>query len=257
MEHKIYKLQNKINGKIYIGRTKNKLSVRMKSHRRLTSCIYLHRALKKYGEKSFSKEIIYISEDYEDACKQEKEFIIKYNSLVPNGYNLTLGTYGTEIVHESTRKLISIRNQGNHLKSSNKSSSYIGVKRRRDVKKADNFETRINKDKKIYRHYFHSEIEAAESYDKVALYLYGLNCRLNFPEKILEYREIDLKDFFENFCKKFKSTSQYNGVCRSGKRCKLPWRSYVYKNRKYIEVGMYNTEKEAYEARKNYLNNHD
>jgi len=256
MEHKIYKLQNKINGKLYIGRTKNTLNVRMKTHRSPYSNSYLSRALRKYGEHNFSKEIIYTTNNFIDVCEKEKTFILKYNSLAPTGYNLNLGTYGNEVMSEITKNTLSKLNQGNHSKNKNSSSKYIGVHQRRDVKGDTHFEVKIYKNKKNYRHYFHSEIEAAEAYDKVALYLYGLNCKLNFSDKLSVYRNINLKQFFIEFCKKFKSSSQYTGVCKSTKRSKLPWRSYVYINRKYIELGTFLTEEEAYNARKKYLEEH-
>lgn len=46
--------------------------------------------------------------------------------------------------------------------------------------------------------YTNSEIEAAEIYDKVCLYLYGKDCFINFEEKRQLYLELDLKDFYEN-----------------------------------------------------------
>ena len=53
-----------------------------------------------------------------------------------------------------------------------------------------------------------------------------------------------------------KSTSKYKGVCKTSGRHTLPWRSYVYKNRKYIELGTFLTEDEAYTAREKYLSDH-
>ena len=54
----------------------------------------LHRAMNKYGVDNFSFEII--DEVENDLLNQkEKEYIQQYNSLVPNGYNLTTGGDGT------------------------------------------------------------------------------------------------------------------------------------------------------------------
>jgi len=42
---------------------------------------------------------------------------------------------------------------------------------------------------------FDKGIEAAEMYDKVALYLIGKHCFINFEEKREEYLKSDLEDF--------------------------------------------------------------
>ena len=46
--------------------------------------------------------------------------------------------------------------------------------------------------------YTNSEIEAAEMYDKIALYLIGKHCFINFEEKRQEYLNSDLEYFYKN-----------------------------------------------------------
>lgn len=48
----------------------------------------IHKAFRKYGKENFSLEILGWFEDYNE---KEKEYIIKYNSKVPNGYNVQPG----------------------------------------------------------------------------------------------------------------------------------------------------------------------
>ena len=56
---KIYKYTNLINGKIYIGQTKQTLEQRDYKHQtQLNDNTYFHRAIKKYGRKNFSLELI-------------------------------------------------------------------------------------------------------------------------------------------------------------------------------------------------------
>lgn len=55
----IYKYTNKINGKIYIGQTKQQLEIRHYKHlTQLNDNTYFHRAIKKYGINNFILEII-------------------------------------------------------------------------------------------------------------------------------------------------------------------------------------------------------
>jgi group I intron endonuclease len=56
-------------------------------------CTYLNNAIRKYGEENFSCELLQECERSE-LDKLEKEYITKYNSLFPNGYNLTEGGKG-------------------------------------------------------------------------------------------------------------------------------------------------------------------
>jgi group I intron endonuclease len=94
----IYKITNRINGKVYIGETKEKNPIkRWKGHlytiRKGKGCPLLRAAIQKYGEENFSFEVI-------QECNIDERFIIEeqkikeYNSLVPNGYNVTIGGMG-------------------------------------------------------------------------------------------------------------------------------------------------------------------
>ena len=89
MEKAIYKITNKINGKIYIGQSKNPQK-RFLSHcyKKEKYVSLINRAINKYGEKNFSFEILGWYEDYNE---KEKYYIAFYNSLAPNGYNIMKG----------------------------------------------------------------------------------------------------------------------------------------------------------------------
>lgn len=93
--HYIYKVTNKINGKIYIGQTNN-FERRKKQHlldKRTTHQAF-KRALIKYGEINFEWKIIDKCESKEEINKKEKYYINFYNSKVPNGYNIANGGEG-------------------------------------------------------------------------------------------------------------------------------------------------------------------
>lgn len=92
----IYKIQNKINRKCYIGFTEN-FEKRKKEHIKIASYgkrNKLYNAIRKYGEFSFSWDIIYISDDKEDTLTvMEQLFIDLYNSI-ECGYNQKQGGRG-------------------------------------------------------------------------------------------------------------------------------------------------------------------
>lgn len=76
------------------------------------SCRLLHTAMRKYDRKYFTYEqLAVVPIEYLD--KSEQDFIKMYNTMSPNGYNLTTGgTTGTEFCEES-KQLISKSQYGN------------------------------------------------------------------------------------------------------------------------------------------------
>lgn len=88
--YSIYKVTNLINNKCYIGITKRKLSQRWTEHckpsRNKVSA--LTSSICKYGKENFKIELIYKTNNYKF---METYFIHLYNTLSPNGYNLTTG----------------------------------------------------------------------------------------------------------------------------------------------------------------------
>lgn len=94
----VYTITNKLNGKQYVGYSKNHLA-RWSQHKKMkptngkTSLI--QKAIKKYGVENFSFDIIFESNDKEFTKEiQEPFFIQQLNTLVPNGYNIAKGGSG-------------------------------------------------------------------------------------------------------------------------------------------------------------------
>lgn len=88
MKKAIYKIENKINHKIYIGQSVNPTK-RFRQHcnaNKYNSLIT--KAIEKYGERNFSLEVLGWYEDYNE---KEREFIQQYRSLAPYGYNILEG----------------------------------------------------------------------------------------------------------------------------------------------------------------------
>ena len=94
----IYKITNTITKKCYIGETTRiNPDDRWKQHQyiftRNGGCPALRDAVKKYGIVNFKFQVLIICFD-EDRYIYEKEYIKKYNSVVPNGYNILEGGEG-------------------------------------------------------------------------------------------------------------------------------------------------------------------
>jgi group I intron endonuclease len=94
----IYRIRNKQTGKCYIGETKHpdpyeRWKQHIRNATRNKGCPALRDAIGKYGVESFVFEILIFCFE-EDRFKYEMEYIAKYNSMAPNGYNLTRGGEG-------------------------------------------------------------------------------------------------------------------------------------------------------------------
>lgn len=93
----IYKVTNKLNGKIYIGKTLFSIEERWKQHCRdsrkeLKERRPLYSAIRKYGEENFSIEQI---EECSDSVVNEREtYWIEWYGSFKCGYNATLGGDG-------------------------------------------------------------------------------------------------------------------------------------------------------------------
>ena len=90
----IYRITNTIDGKIYIGQSKcDDIERRWKQHKKVDMNYigpYLFNAYMKHGIDKFKFEIVCICFD-SDCDKYEKEYILKFNTLTPNGYNIRFG----------------------------------------------------------------------------------------------------------------------------------------------------------------------
>ena len=92
----IYKITNKINNKIYIGKVYNRSAIeRFKRHcndAKPDARSSVDRAIYKYGKENFIVEVIDKANSLDELDNKEKFWISKYNSIDKNiGYNLTLG----------------------------------------------------------------------------------------------------------------------------------------------------------------------
>ena len=154
----IYLITNKLNGKHYVGQTIRKdIRYRWNQHRSNKSGdTIISRAYNKYGIENFKFQIICICFD-EDCDKYEMEYIKKYNSLSPNGYNLREG--GKNSHHsDETKKKIGLKSKeyrNNEVIKIEYSKKFKGKKMNEDVKKrmysTMTEENKINKNKNLLK----------------------------------------------------------------------------------------------------------
>jgi group I intron endonuclease len=114
----IYKITNKIDQKVYVGQTSRDLELRWREHKKKRSnCKYLKHAFEKHGIENFKFDLICVSFD-ENLNSLEEEYIKKFNSLVPNGYNLRNGGNNGKLNEETKKKIsetlkVSLKNKVN------------------------------------------------------------------------------------------------------------------------------------------------
>ena len=100
----IYILQNKINGKYYIGQSVN-LQQRLRCHYNSSGNQLISKAIKKHGWNQFDVTLWCVPIDRLDITEQF--FIHCYNSLSPGGYNLDSGGSANKFLSEETKAKIS------------------------------------------------------------------------------------------------------------------------------------------------------
>lgn len=214
----IYKITNQINGKIYVGLTTRSAMSRFKEHIKLseTSNYAIHRAIKKYGAKNFTVVVLESSPNIEILIKRESYWIKTFDSMNPYiGYNMINQEDFKKIFSSEVRDKISksqierfntMSNEEKLILYRNTSKARQGIKKNINTRyvgvtkaKFGRFACDTSYLGKRYRKLFLSEIDAAMAYDRIVLYIYGEDAKLNFPNKKNNYLEEDLILFMEWF----------------------------------------------------------
>lgn len=109
----IYSLTNKANGKRYIGQTTHSVEWRWRQHCKHANSVHfpVYHALRKYGAKNFTVEVLAAACSVDCLNYLETIAIAVYNSQVPNGYNLD-GGGKNNTVHPDTIARMSAGKKG-------------------------------------------------------------------------------------------------------------------------------------------------
>lgn len=104
MQGVVYKVQNKVTGKIYVGQTTKTISQRWTEHvydsigkKSKDRGSYLHEAVRKYGPDNFDISVLNLCCNKEALDSVETFYIKELNTVRPNGYNISLG--GAGVMH--------------------------------------------------------------------------------------------------------------------------------------------------------------
>lgn len=97
----IYKITNQVNGKVYIGQTRQSVESRWNQHKckarkRSDGNNHFHNAILKYGEDKFTVEVLEECE-FSELDSREIFYIAQYDSF-KNGYNTTYGGGGNRVL---------------------------------------------------------------------------------------------------------------------------------------------------------------
>jgi len=84
--HFVYITTNLINGKQYVG---DHSTNDLEKDKYLGSGTYFVRALNEYKKENFKKEILEFLSTKKEAFDAQEKYIIQYNTLTPNGYNIS------------------------------------------------------------------------------------------------------------------------------------------------------------------------
>jgi len=115
----VYIITNLINEKQYIG---DHSTDDLKKDYYFGSGKNIKRAIKKYGKKNFKKEIIEFFNTKQEAFNAQEMYINQYNTLVPNGYNISPkgGMNVTNCYSDEMKKRMSLMHKGKKISDNQK-----------------------------------------------------------------------------------------------------------------------------------------
>ena len=105
----IYKITNLINGKIYVGQTKQKIEDRLIQHS--YSFSPLGSDIRKFGLKNFKIEVVEHCKNQNELNEREKFWIKKLNCKIPIGYNIANGGQGNGKKISTSKRVFTMRMQ--------------------------------------------------------------------------------------------------------------------------------------------------
>lgn len=152
----VYIITNILNNKQYVGQKLS--STFVKSY--YGSGNYIKSAVNKYGKENFKQEILCWCESREDMNVKEQYYIEYYNTLYPNGYNMTLNTFNSGLKQkhsEATKEKI----RQKHLNKTIEEKKQISIKFHNTISKRTEVEWKELKEK------ISNSVKNSENFKKV------------------------------------------------------------------------------------------
>lgn len=106
----IYLIQNKLDGKCYVGQTIGNVKYRWSEHKCMSAkkCkSYLRNAIRKHGEDAFTVTTIDTARSTDELNERERYWIETLRACVPHGYNIEIGGKSGPIVSDASKRNMS------------------------------------------------------------------------------------------------------------------------------------------------------
>jgi group I intron endonuclease len=90
----VYRITNRVNGKMYIGQTIKPLSHRWTNHvvdAKKGSDFLIHKAIRKHGAEAFDVEVLCVCSSEVEMNDRELHYTDSFNTVMPQGYNMKPG----------------------------------------------------------------------------------------------------------------------------------------------------------------------
>lgn len=241
---KIYILINNINGKFYIGQTRNSLYKRFQNHSTSKRCPIIHNAIRKYGKENFTILQIDQANNVNELNKKEEAWI---NQMQPH-YNIIKN--GTSFYYsENILKTITNERRNRNVNNNKKTSKYKGVFWDKS-KQSWSSKITVN-NKTIFLGRYNNEEEAGLAYNGgVIKYWNGEGVLNNIKGEPIFYKPYSNKYLRTNFKNKTLS-SKYRGVYYS--KYHKRWIVELYHNNKKYRIGSFKNEDEGALAYNNFI----
>ena len=153
----VYLITNIIDGKQYIGdhSTNNE---NLDKYYLGSGRPYLTNAFHAHGKKNFKRVILEFFPSKDEAFKAQEKYIQKYNTLAPNGYNISpKGGHGVNgCMSEETKEKIRVKNTGKKRSEETREKQRqkkLGTKRSEEAKRKTSETFQINGSKKKEKHH--------------------------------------------------------------------------------------------------------
>lgn len=146
----IYKITNKVNNKVYIGKTKKSIESRFRAHMRGAKKKvnrHLYDAMNHYGYDNFEISLVEQCESLDDLNEKEKFWIKELNTFSPNGYNMTIGGDGGDtLLHWTEEEKRALWDRQSKSRTGQKRTSEQKMNMSLSAKERENKKSKVDKE---------------------------------------------------------------------------------------------------------------